>query len=268
MNLSTEQISKLAQELNEAERSLIQIPLISQRFPEAGLDEAYAVQDKWVQMKLQSGLRQIGWKIGLTSFAMQAALNIDIPDSGVLFDNMHFFDGAKIPEKRFIKPRVEAEIAFVLRSSLKGPDVTISDVINATDYILPALEILDTRIVRKDKSTGAIRTVVDTISDNAANAGIVTGGKVIRPLDVDMRWAGAIVSRNGSVIETGLGAGVLNHPATGIVWLTKRLSQFDTGLEAGQIILSGSFIRPVETEHGDTVVSDFGPLGSLSIYFE
>jgi 2-oxo-hept-3-ene-1,7-dioate hydratase len=268
MILTSDQVSKIAEELFEAEQSLTQIPLISKRFPETTLEDAYAVQDQLVQMKIKSGLRQIGWKIGFTSYAMQAALQIDIPDSGILFDNMQFFDGAVIPKKRFIKPRVEAEIAFVLRAPLKGSDISIPDVINATDYILPALEILDTRVVRKDQETGTLRNVIDTISDNAANAGIVTGGRLMRPLDVDLRWAGAIVSKNGSVVETGLGAGVLNHPATGIVWLVKRLSMFDAGLEPGQIILSGSFIRPIETDHGDTVISDFGPLGTISVYFE
>jgi 2-oxo-hept-3-ene-1,7-dioate hydratase len=266
--LTPDKVEQLAQELDQAERTLSQIPLISKRFPEATLEDAYAVQDRWVKMKLDSGLRQIGWKIGLTSFAMQAALKINIPDSGVLFDNMHFYDGDSIPEGRFIKPRVEAEIAFILKSPIKGPDVTVTDVLNATDYILPALEILDTRVVRQDKETGIMRNVIDTISDNAANAGVVTSGMAIKPLDMDLRWAGAIVSRNGSVIETGLGAGVLNHPALGIIWLARRLSKFDMGLEAGQIILSGSFIRPVETNHGDTIVSDFGKLGLLSIHFE
>ena len=150
MILTADQVLNLAEELFEAERSLSQIPLISKRYPDATLEDAYAVQDCLVKIKLNSGLRQIGWKIGLTSYAMQAALKINIPDSGVLFDDMHFFDGASIPGNRFIKPRVEAEIAFILKSPLKGSNISIPDVMKATDYILPALEILDTRVVRQE----------------------------------------------------------------------------------------------------------------------
>lgn len=267
ITLDSSDIDALARELDEAETGRKQIPLISQRFPHAGIDDAYAVQDAWVQHKLALGRKQIGWKIGLTSKAMQYALDIDTPDSGVLFDDMAFEDGETIPESRFIQPRIEAEIAFVLGKPLSGPDVTVFDVLNATDYVIPAIEILDTRIIRQDKETGRVRTVVDTIADNAANAGIVTGGRAIKPLDADLRWVGAIVSRNGVVEETGLGAGVLNSPARGIAWLTKRLHQYGGGLATGEIVLSGSFIRPVECRHGDTIVADFGPYGTVSAYF-
>lgn len=266
--LDNETIRELAAELDAAERTCTQISLISQRYPDSGLDDAYAVQDAWVALKMANGRRRVGWKIGLTSKAMQYALNIDTPDSGVLLDDMMFSDGASIPAGRFIQPRVEAEIAFVLKAPLEGAEVTIFDVLNATDYVTPALEILDTRIVRADAVTGRIRTIVDTVSDNAANAGIVVGGRPLRPLDVDMRWMGAIVSRNGAVEETGLGAGVLNHPAMGIVWLARRLSLYGAGLLPGEIVLSGSFIRPVEARHGDTIVADFGPYGTVSVFFE
>jgi 2-oxo-hept-3-ene-1,7-dioate hydratase len=232
------------------------------------MDDAYAVQAAWVRQKIASGRRVIGWKIGLTSKAMQYALNIDIPDSGVLLDDMAFEDGAVIAPDRFIQPRIEAEIAFVMKSPLKGPGVTLFDVLNATDYVTPALEILDTRILRVDPETKKTRTIVDTISDNAANAGIVIGGRQMRPDSVDMRWMGAIVSRNAEVEETGLGAGVLNHPARGIAWLANRLAQYGDGIEAGQIVLAGSFIRPIEARHGDTITGDFGPYGTISCHFK
>jgi 2-oxo-hept-3-ene-1,7-dioate hydratase len=141
-------------------------------------------------------------------------------------------------------------------------------VLNATDYVTPALEILDTRILRVDPETKKARTIVDTISDNAANAGIVIGGRAMRPQDVDMRWMGAIVSRNAEVEETGLGAGVLNHPARGIAWLANRLASYGERIDARQIVLAGSFIRPVEARHGDTIVADFGPQGTVSCFFE
>lgn len=267
LTLSEAQIATLADELDSAEASRQQIPLISQRFPDAGLDDAYAVQDAWVAQKLARGRRRVGWKIGLTSRAMQAALAIDTPDSGVLFDDMRFEDGETVPKGRFIQPRIEAEIAFVLARPLSGAEVTVFDVLNATDYVIPAIEILDTRIVRQDAATGRMRNVVDTIADNAANAGIITGGRAMRPDQADLRWMGAIVSRNGVVEETGLGAGVLNDPARGIAWLARRLHRYGQRLAAGDLVLSGSFIRPIECRPGDTLLADFGRYGSIATHF-
>ena len=266
--LSKDEIAAAAARLEEAERSRIQTGLLSRAHPQMTMDDAYAIQAAWVERKRAAGRKVIGWKIGLTSKAMQSALNIDIPDSGVLFDDMVFDDGAVVPKDRFIQPRIEAEIAFIMKAPLRGPGVTVFDVLNATDYVTPALEILDTRIVRMDPATKKVRTVVDTISDNAANAGIVTGGRAMRPDAVDMRWMGAIVSRNAEVEETGLGAGVLNQPAQSVAWLANRLSLYGDSIEAGQIVLAGSFIRPIEARHGDTITADFGPHGQVSLYFE
>ncbi|SCB20169.1 2-oxo-hept-4-ene-1,7-dioate hydratase [Rhizobium hainanense] len=265
--LSHDEIQAAAENLDQAERTRVQTGLLSLKHPQMTMDDSYAVQSAWVKKKIASGRKPIGWKIGLTSKAMQYALNINIPDSGVLFDDMVFEDGATVPADRFIQPRIEAEIAFVMKAPLKGPNISIFDVLNATDYVTPALEILDTRILRVDPDTKKARTIVDTISDNAANAGIVTGGRAVRPDQIDMRWMGAIVSRNAEVEETGLGAGVLNQPARGIAWLANRLSQYGDGIEAGQIVLAGSFIRPIEARHGDTINADFGPYGSVSLFF-
>jgi len=266
--LSPEDVAVAAANLDEAERTRIQTGLLSLKHPSMTMDDAYAVQAAWVKKKISAGRKVIGWKIGLTSKAMQYALNIDVPDSGVLFDNMLFGDGDSVAKDRFIQPRIEAEIAFVMKAPLQGPNVSLCDVLNATDYVTPALEILDTRILRVDPKTKQARTIVDTISDNAANAGIVTGGRAVRPDELDLRWVGAIVSRNAQVEETGLGAGVLNHPARGIAWLANRLATYGDHIEAGQIVLAGSFIRPVEARHGDTIVADYGPLGTVSSFFE
>lgn len=266
--MNTADVIDAAQSLDGAEKSRQQIGLLSLKYPDMTMDDAYAVQAEWVKQKIAAGRKVIGWKIGLTSKAMQYALNIDIPDSGVLFDDMLFEDGATIPPDRFIQPRIEAEIAFIMKSDLSGPNVSTFDVLNATDYITPALEILDTRILRVDPQTKKTRTIVDTISDNAANAGIVLGGRAMRPNEVDMRWMGAIVSRNAEVEETGLGAGVLNHPARGIAWLANRLHQYGDKISAAEIVLAGSFIRPVEARHGDTITSDYGPFGTVSCHFK
>jgi len=266
-SMTPDQVTKAAAALDQAEKTRKQIGILSLAHAGMDMDDAYAVQAEWVKQKLAAGRRKVGWKIGLTSKAMQYALNIDIPDSGILLDDMVFGDGAVIPADRFIQPRIEAEIAFVMKAPLKG-NVTIFDVLNATDFIVPAIEILDTRIVRVDAETKKIRTVFDTIADNAANAGIVMGGRPMRPLDTDMRWIGAIVSKNGEVEETGLGAGVLNHPATAVAWLANRLAQYGGGsIEAGDIVLSGSFVRPVECPHGSTILADYGPFGTVSCHF-
>ena len=265
--LSPAEVKAAAALLASAEQTRVQTGLLSIRHPAMTMDDAYAVQTAFVAARHAQGHKTIGWKIGLTSKAMQYALNIATPDSGVLMDDMAFEDGATIAANRFIQPRIEAELAFVLKAPLQGPGVTVTDVLNATDYIVPALEILDTRILRVDPVSGNTRTIVDTISDNAANAGIVTGGRAMRPDSFDPRWAGAIVMRNAEVEETGLGAGVLNQPARGVAWLANRLGLYGQRIDAGQIVLSGSFIRPIEARHGDTILADFGPMGTVGCFF-
>jgi 2-oxo-hept-3-ene-1,7-dioate hydratase len=256
-----------AARLFEAERTGTQMGLLSKAHPSWTMDDAYAVQAALLKRKLAAGRRIIGWKIGLTSKAMQDALKINIPDSGVLFDDMPFENGATIPNGRFIQPRIEAEIAFVMKSDLSGPKCTSHDVLAATDHVVASLEILDTRILRVDPETRATRTIVDTIADNAANAGIVLGTQRHRPADFDLRWVGAVVKRNDEVEETGLGAGVLNDPASGIAWLANRLSQYGEQLRAGDVVLSGSFIRPVEATPGSIFEADFGRFGVVTIQF-
>ncbi len=267
MTLDREQISTAARALLDAERTGVQTGLLSRLHPDMTMDDAYAVQDALVAQKQDSGRNIIGWKIGLTSKAMQDALKIDIPDSGVLFDNMLFESGATVPAGRFIQPRIEAEIAFVMSKPLSGANVTREAVLDATDYVVPSLEILDTRILRTDPETGQARTIVDTIADNAANAGLVLGKERHNVAAFDLRWVGAIVTRNGTVEETGLGAGVLNDPVAGIVWLVQRLAAYDQSVRAGDIVLSGSFIRPIEARTGDNIFADFGPFGTVSQSF-
>ncbi|MDU8928533.1 2-oxo-hepta-3-ene-1,7-dioic acid hydratase [Alisedimentitalea sp. MJ-SS2] len=265
--MTPEQHAKAAHALLHAEQTGQQIGLLSLQYPDITMDDAYAIQSALLAAKLDAGQRVIGWKIGLTSKAMQYALGIDIPDSGVLFDDMAFDNDATVPAGRFIQPRIEAEIAFVMKSPLGGVDVTRDDVIAATHYVAPSIEILDTRILRADPATGQARNVIDTISDNAANAGIVLGAERHAVDAHDLRWVGAITSRNGAVEETGLGAGVLNDPVESVVWLARRMAQYGQSIEAGQVILSGSFIRPVECPAGTEIHADFGAFGSVDICF-
>ncbi|WP_147107536.1 2-oxo-hept-4-ene-1,7-dioate hydratase [Tateyamaria sp. syn59] len=263
--MKAEQHKAAADALIQAEQTGEQIGLLSVAHPDITMDDAYAIQDQFVAAKVASGDPVIGWKIGLTSRAMQMALNIDIPDSGVLTRSMLFENGATIPAGHFIQPRIEAEIAFVMKSDIGGDTVTRDDVLAATDYVAPALEILDTRILRADPATGQPRKVFDTIADNAANAGIVMGSERHQP--ENLRWVGAIVSRNGTVEETGLGAGVLNDPVESVVWLARRMALYGNVIKAGQIILSGSFIRPIECPPGTDISADFGSFGRVDLSF-
>lgn len=259
---------KVAADLLHGEAAGKQIGLLTKAFPEMGMDDAYAIQNALYQAKIEAGRHVVGWKIGLTSKAMQYALNIDIPDSGILFDDMVFDCGDTVPKGHFIQPRIEAEIAFVMKSSLGGADTTREDVIAATDYVSPSIEILDTRIVRMDADTGKTRKVYDTISDNAANAGVVLGRERHDVQAFDLRWVGAITTRNDEVEETGLGAGVLNDPVESVVWLARRMAQYGQRIEPGHIILSGSFIRPIECPSGTHIHADFGDFGSVQIRFD
>jgi len=229
--------------------------------------DSYAIQREWVRLQREAGRGVIGHKIGLTSRAMQLASQITEPDHGSLLDSMLIRDGSEVEAARFIVPRFEVEFAFILARPLKGPGTTLFDVLNATDYVVPALELIDARIEQFDRTTKAPRKVLDTIADNAANAGIVLGGRPMKPDAVDWRWAGALLYKNGVIEESGLGAAVLNHPGNGIAWLTNKLAAYDEGLQAGEIVLGGSFTRPVACAAGDTFHADYGPLGSISVRF-
>lgn len=267
MSLNAEDIRSAADALFDAERTGKQMGLLSMSHPNISLDDAYSIQAALVERKCEAGGRITGRKIGLTSKAMQRALNIETPDSGVLFDDMHFKHGDTVPAGRFIEPRVEAEIAFIMASSLSGANITADDVISATEAVTPALEILDTRILRSDPASGKARVIFDTVSDNAANAGVVLGD-LTHPIDAfDLRTIGAIVKRNGEVEETGLGAGVLDNPVTSMVWLVQRLAQYNDGLAAGDVVLSGSFIRPIEAPPKSSFDADFGDFGRVSVNF-
>jgi 2-oxo-hept-3-ene-1,7-dioate hydratase len=269
MTLDPKQLELAAGRLEDAQRTRIACRQFSLEYPGMTFEDAYAIQHAWMQLKMKAGRTVKGHKIGLTSKAMQRAVNIAEPDFGVLLDDMFYRDGAVIATERFLQLRIEAELAFVLAKPLAGPDCTLFDVLDATAYVTPALEILDARIQRVDPETKKTRTVFDTISDNAANAALVLGGRPFKPalLDVDMRRIGAIVSKNGEVEETGLAAGVLNHPGYGIAWLANRLHRHGVTLEAGEVVLAGSFIRPLDVVRGDTIVADYGDFGTVSCHF-
>ncbi len=260
-------IEELAGRLDAAERNRVQIGQFSLEHPTMTLEDGYAVSRAWMKRKIADGRKVIGHKIGLTSRAMQRSSKVDEPDFGTLLDDMLFMDGTHIPIERFIEPRVEVELAFILKQPLKGPDCTIYDVLSATDYVTPAIEIIDARIERIDSASGVTRKVFDTISDNAANAGIVLGGRPVKPDAVDLRWVSALLYRNGVIEESGVAAAVLNHPANGPAWLANKIAPHGEWLEPGQIILGGSFTAPVFARPGDSFHVDYGPLGNIAVRF-
>lgn len=260
-------IVQAAKRLDEAETSRRQIRHLSLDHPGITIEDAYAIQRQWVAAKIERGRKLKGHKIGLTSRAMQLSSQISEPDYGALLDDMFFNEGTDIPIGRFIEPRVEVELAFILGKPLSGPHCTIFDVMQATDCVTPAVEIIDARICRIDPESKKPRRVMDTISDNAANAGIVLGGRPIKPDQFDLRWVSALCYQNGIIEESGVAAAVLNHPAHGIAWLANKLSHFDVGLEPGQVVLAGSFTRPVSANAGDTFHVDYNTLGSIAFRF-
>ncbi len=254
-------IASLAAELAEADRTRGVIPRITARHPDATVSDAYAIQAVWRDSRIAAGRRLVGRKIGLTSKAMQQATGISEPDYGVMFDDTVWQNGSVIPFDDFSNVRVEVELAFVLKEPLEGPDCSLFDVLRATEYVTPALEVLNSHIALEG------RTIVDTIADNAAYGGMVLGGIPMRPDRIDLRWVSALLYRNESIEETGVAAGVLNHPATGVAWLAGKLHQHGARLEAGEIILAGSFTRPITVSRGDSILCDYGPMGTITCRF-
>jgi 2-oxo-hept-3-ene-1,7-dioate hydratase len=252
--------NKAADILTAAAKARKQAVQISKTWPDITFDDAYAISTEVAKRRMAAGAKLIGHKVGLTSKAMQRSSQIDEPDYGYLFDSMMIADGARIAHEDFCLPRVEIELAFILGKPLKGPGIGLPDVLRATEYVVPAIEIVDARV--QDP-----RKIFDTIADNGAAAGIVVGGRPVAPLEIDLRWVGGIMYRNAEIEETGLAAGVLGHPALGVAWLANKLGQHGVALEPGHLVLAGSFTRVVFAKKGDTLHADFGPLGGIAVQF-
>ena len=260
MPLTEEERRKCVETLLKADKEKKQAVQLSTTYPHITIEDAYAISTAVAQHRIKAGAKLIGHKVGLTSKAMQASSQINEPDYGHLLDDMMIADGAKVPHANYCLPRVEIELAFILGKPLKGPGVGLIEVLRATDYVVPAIEIVDARVQNP-------RKIFDTVADNGAAAGIVIGGRPIKPLDVDLRWVGGIMYRNSEIEETGLAAGVLGHPALGVAWLANRLGKNGVTLEAGHLVLAGSFTRVVFANKGDTLHGDFGPLGGVAVQF-
>ena len=258
--LSKEQHQHAAEALLRAENDRQPIEQLSRTFPDIQIEDAYRIQGLWAEARIAKGARMVGHKIGLTSRAMQMASKMTEPDYGRILDDAVYNDGSQIRADRFIKPRLEVELAFIMGETLRGPGARIYDVMRATEMVVPALEIIDYR-------TAVPRAIADTIADNAAFAALVVGGRPVRAMDVDVRWVGATLSKNGVIEESGVSAAIMGHPAAGIAWLVNKLHAVDARLEKGQIVLAGSFTRPVDIAAGDVIHVDYGPLGAIGVAF-
>ncbi len=268
VSLTKEDILKEAKRHHHAEKTRSQISAVTNQYPSMTISDAYEIQTAWIDLKLNEGRSIVGHKIGLTSKVMQRLFGIDEPDFGILLDDMVFDNNAHIETDRFSDAHIEVELAFYLKKELSGASLTIDQVLDATEYIVPSLELIAARSFRVDPDTGYKRTVKDTISDNAANGGIILGDIHTHPADIDMRWISALLYKNGVIEESGVAAAVLDHPANGIIWLAKRYAEYGRKLLPGQIILSGSFTSAIKVEKGDHIKAEFNNLGTIECYFE
>lgn len=255
------EVKKLSDKLAEAESTKIgTTPLTSET--DLTVKDAYQVQLETISRKVKEGQKIIGKKIGLTSLAMQKLLGVGEPDYGHLLDGMVVENGGSISMDQVLQPKVEAEIAFILKKELKGPNVTALDVLRATEYILPALEIVDSRI--KDWKI----KLPDTIADNASSGLYVLGGKPVKVDEVDLELLGTVLTKNGELVNTGVGAAALGNPANCVAWLANKLSDFDITLKAGEVILSGALSAAVDAKANDTFTARFAHLGQVSVNFK
>ncbi|MEM6728421.1 MAG: 2-oxo-hepta-3-ene-1,7-dioate hydratase [Pseudomonadota bacterium] len=259
--LTDDQRQDVVTRLLKSHKTKVQGERPSVLYPDIEIADSYAISSAVADARVAEGRKIIGHKIGLTSKAMQAASKIDEPDYGYIFDDLLLQDGARVSFEDFCVPRVEPELTFVLKDPLKGPGVGLIDVLRATEYVVPSIEIIDARVTEP-------RRIFDTVADNGAAAGLILGGRPMKPDAVDLRWVGSVFYRNSEIEETGIAAGVLGHPAMAVAWLANKLAPFDITLEPGHMLLSGSFTRPVWAAKGDTLFADFGPMGTVSVKFD
>jgi len=259
--LSEQERNAVVEALLEANRTKVQTTRPSAIYPDIEFEDSYTISGEVARRTIESGAELIGYKVGLTSIAMRRASKIDEPDYGFLYKHFLHPDGARLKHADYCLPRVELELAFVLKDALAGPGVTMLDVMRATEYVVPSIELIDARVDEP-------RKIFDTIADNGAGAGLILGGRPVRPHDIDLRMVTGVLYRNTEIEETGVSCGVMGHPANGVAWLANKLHEIGVQLHPGQILLAGSFVRPVHAKVGDTIRADFAELGSISIYFE
>jgi len=261
MALPQDKIRALGDELLEAWKGARQIAPLSDREPAITIDDAYAVQLRTIARRTEAGERLVGKKIGITSRAVMQMLKVDQPDFGHLLSGMAFGDGEALQANRFCQPRGEGEIAFILKRDLSGPGLTNADVLGATDCVMPAFEIVDSRV------TDWKIKIQDTVADNGSAAAFVLGDNAVDPRKVDLVTVGMVLEKNGEVIGTGAGAASLGNPVNAVTWLANKLGGFGISLKAGEVILSGSLSIMFPIQPGDSLRMRLGGIGSVSCRF-
>jgi 2-keto-4-pentenoate hydratase len=259
--MDEKRIKVLAGMLLAAEEKRNPIPPLTASDPGISVEEAYAIQLRVMEIKKSAGQIIVGKKIGLTSLAMQTMLGVKEPDYGHILNSMVVMEAQGVPTAELIAPRIEGELAFVLKEDLKGPGVTLTEVLRCSEGVIPSLEIIDSRI-----ADWKIK-LPDTVADNASSARIVLGGMITPLHGLDLRTVGMVLEKNGEVIATAAGAAVLGHPAQAVAWLANKLAAYGIHLQKGEVILSGSLTAAVPVKGGDFIRADFGPLGNVKAKF-
>ncbi|MBM3939474.1 MAG: 2-keto-4-pentenoate hydratase [SAR202 cluster bacterium] len=261
MALKPSQIKEFANALIEAETHYAPIPPLTASVPDMSAADAYAVQMEVLKHRLHLGHRIVGRKVGLTSKAMQQMLNVDQPDYGAILEDMLIKDGASYEVKSLLQPRIEAEVAFMMKKPLKGPNVTIEQVMDATDFVFPALEVIDSRI--KDWKI----KLADTIADNASSARVVVGNAKAHPRGMQLDKVELVFEKNGKEIARATGEAVLGNPANAVAWCANKLAEFGTSINAGDLVMPGALAAATPVAGGDTIKATFSGIGSVSVKF-
>ncbi len=253
---------ELAADLAQAERSREPIAPLTAAYPDIDVVDAYEIQLINIRQRVAEGARVLGHKVGLSSKAMQQMMGVDEPDYGHLLDEMQVFEDTPVKAGRYLYPRVEVEVGFILADDLPGADCTEDDVLAATEALVPSIELIDTRI------TDWKIKLCDTIADNASSAGFVLGQARVSPADVDIEMIEAVLTRNGDLVAEGRSDAVLGNPVTAVAWLSRKVESFGVRLRKGDIVLPGSCTRAIDVQAGDEFVADFAGLGSVRLSFE
>ncbi|MET8249328.1 fumarylacetoacetate hydrolase family protein [Streptomyces sp. NPDC005202] len=253
--------AEVADLLLSAYKTRVPVNPPAEKYDDLTLDDAYEIQLLQIRRRLAAGATIKGHKVGLSSPAMQRQMGVDQPDYGHLLDDMFWLEHLPIPADRFLQPRVEPEVAFVLKRPLKGPGVTVAEAAAAVDFVLPALELIDSRI--RDWKIG----ILDTIADNASSAGVVLGSTPTPLSAVDLRLGGCNLHKSGELVATGAGGAVLGSPLTSLVWLANTVGAHGVVLEAGHVVLPGSVTASIPVAAGDNVTATFAGLGSVTARF-
>jgi 2-keto-4-pentenoate hydratase len=261
MALSTEERRRLADMLAEAEATRLVVDPITASIKDADVVDAYEIQLEQIRRKLQAGAKISGHKVGLSSRVMQAMMGVDEPDYGHLLDSMFVYEQDTVDTSVLCQPRVEVEVAFVLGERLEGPGVNVADVLRATEFVMPSIEIIDSRIRNWDIK------LVDTIADNASSARVVLGGRATSPRGLDIAGIEAVLTKNGNEVARGLAGAVLGNPVTAVAWLANKVHAFGVVLQPGHVIMPGSCTAAIDAAAGDTFVADFTGIGSVEVNF-